>query len=146
MRGPTVRTPRRRFLAAFVLAATTTVAAVPALPAAADPPAGVPARPTGLRAALQAHDQITIAWDDPGDASITGYQVLRRLRDSYQVGRFDIIAADTATAGTVFSDTDVTASTRYVYRVKAINAVGISAQSTFLRARSPPPPTIRQQP
>ena len=141
-----MRTPRRRILTAFVLAAITTVAAVPTLPAAADPPAGVPARPTGLRVTSEAHDAITIAWDDPGDTSITGYQVLRRLRDVYEVGRFDIIAADTATAGIVFTDTDVTASTRYVYRVKAINADGISAQSTFLRARSPPPPPIRQQP
>ncbi|WP_423918722.1 fibronectin type III domain-containing protein [Candidatus Poriferisodalis sp.] len=106
--------------------------------AAADQPAGIPARPTGLRVTSEAHDAITIAWDDPGDTSITGYQILRRLRDVYEVGRFDIIAPDTATAGTVFTDTDVTASTRYVYRVKAVNAAGISALSTFLRARTPP--------
>ncbi|WP_420445789.1 fibronectin type III domain-containing protein [Candidatus Poriferisodalis sp.] len=143
--GPTKRTPRRRRILAAVIAATLAGITAPTLPAAADTPA-VAARPTGLRVTAAAHDQITIAWDDPGDASITGYQVLRRLRDSYQIGRFDIIAADTATAGTVFTDTDVTASTRYVYRVKAINAVGISAQSTFLRARSPPPPPSDNNP
>ena len=42
-----------------------------------------------------AHDQVTIGWDDPGDASVTGYRILRRLRDSYEVGRFDVIEDNT---------------------------------------------------
>ncbi|WP_419551479.1 hypothetical protein [Candidatus Poriferisodalis sp.] len=54
--------------------------------------------------------------------------MLRRLRDVYEIGRFDVIEHNTGTADTTFADTDVTADTRYVYRVKAIN---------------PPPPATR---
>ncbi len=139
VREPVQRPPRRRLtLAAVVFVVAATALAVPA---AADTPAA-PGRPTGLRVVSAAHDQVTIAWDDPGDASISGYQVLRRLRDSHEVGRFDVIADSTGTADTEFTDTEVTPETRYVYRVKAVNSVGVSRQSTFLRARPPPPPPI----
>ena len=38
-----------------------------------------PDKPTGL-SATATHDAITLTWDDPGDDSITGYVILRRLR------------------------------------------------------------------
>ena len=101
-----------------------------------------PARPTGLRVVSEAHGAIALAWDDPGDNTITGYQILRRLRDSYAVGRFDIID-NTQTPATAYTDTEVTPNTRYVYRVKAINTAVLSPKSTFLRAQ--PPPTKRQR-
>ena len=136
VREPNVR--RRSLLAVAALIAVAAVA--PAVPAAAEPAASVAAKPTGLHVASAAHDSITIAWDDPGDATISGYRILRRLRDTYEVGRFDTIAVNTGTADTTYTDTDVTAETRYVYRVKAINPAGTSKQSTFLRARTSPPP------
>ena len=37
----------------------------------------VPARPTGLTGTVSP-EQVSLSWDDPGDSSITGYQVLRR--------------------------------------------------------------------
>ena len=37
----------------------------------------VPARPTGLTGTVST-EQVSLSWDDPGDSSITGYQVLRR--------------------------------------------------------------------
>ena len=48
----------------------------------AAPPAGaqegfVPAKPTGL-SAVATHASVTLAWDDPGNTSITGYVILRR--------------------------------------------------------------------
>ena len=56
------------------------------------------------------------------------------------MGRFDIINPDTGTADTAYTDTDVTPSTRYVYRVKAINPAGTSRQSRYLRAQTPSSP------
>ncbi|WP_420622352.1 fibronectin type III domain-containing protein [Candidatus Poriferisodalis sp.] len=133
VREPDKRPLRRNALAAVVLALAVTTLAVPA---AADAPA-VPGKPTGLRVVSAAHDQVTIGWDDPGDASITGHRILRRLRDSYEVGRFDVIEDNTGTADTTFTDTEITPGTRYVYRVNAVNSVGVSRQST-----SPPPRQI----
>ena len=134
---PDERPPRRRScLAAVVVALAATTLAVPA---AADTPTA-PGKPTGLEVVSASHDQVNIAWDDPGDASISGYQVLRRLRDTYAAGRFDIINPDTGTADTAYTDTDVTPSTRYVYRVKAINPAGTSRQSGTCAHRPPPPP------
>ena len=100
----------------------------------------VPARPQGLSLVSVTHEAVELSWNDPGDATVTGYQILRRLRDKYEVGRFDIIVADTGSASTSYTDDDGSASTRYVYRVKAINAVGLSQQSTYLRANTPATP------
>ena len=51
----------------------------------APPPPGstpaVPTQPTGLVVESSAHDSVMLVLDDPGDSSITGYQVLRRSRD-----------------------------------------------------------------
>ena len=41
------------------------------------PAAPAPAAPTGLTASRVGHDSVTLAWDNPGDASITGYLVMR---------------------------------------------------------------------
>ena len=39
----------------------------------------VPAAPTGLTAPSFTHSSVTLSWDDPGDSSITGYRILRRV-------------------------------------------------------------------
>ena len=110
----------------------------------------VPAMPTGLTAALIAHNGVTLTWDDPGDDSITGYQVLRRPVDgqTYGDGRgrseFLAIVDDTGSSATTHTDTSVEARTKYVYRVKAINSFGISIKSRYANVetlRAPPPPT-----
>ena len=44
-------------------------------------PTSPPSMPTGLAVSSASHDSVTLTWDDPGDSSITGYQVLRRSRD-----------------------------------------------------------------
>ena len=87
-------------------------------------------RPTGLTAPSVSHDSVTLTWDDPGDSSITGYQVLRRSRDGDEYGdgrgaaEFVSIVDDTGSSATTYADTSVTARTRYVYRVKARNSAG----------------------
>ncbi len=101
-----------------------------------------PAKPQGLRLISVSHHAVELRWNDPQNTSVTGYQILRRLRDVYEVGRFDIIVEDTGSNAVKFTDSTVEASTRYVYRVKAINAHGLSPQSGYLRANTqavPPP-------
>ncbi len=104
----------------------------------ADPPA----KPTGLTASSVSHDSVTLTWDDPGDDSITGYQVLRRSRDGSTygdgrgVGGFVVIVDDTGSATTTYTDTSVSPRTRYIYRIKAKNGNGLSERSTYLNAET----------
>ena len=113
----------------------------------AAPPPSPPAAPTGLTASSTSHDSVTLSWDDPGDGSITGYQVLRRSRDGSEYGDgrgasgFVVIVGDTASSATTYTDTSVTVRTRYVYRVKAINSGGTSGQSGYLNVETTEAPS-----
>ena len=118
---------------------------LPAQAQAADPPAA----PTGLSASAVSSDSVTLNWGDPSDSSITGYQALRRSRDGHEYGdgegaaEFAVIADDTGSAATTYTDTSVTARTRYVYLVKAINPAGTSGQSGYLNVDTPEAPPDR---
>ena len=111
-----------------------------------------PAPPTGLTALSVSHDGVTLIWDDPGDSSITGYHVLRRSRDRDEYGdglgaaAFVAVIDDTGSTATTYDDTSVTAHTRYVYRVKAINAKGMSERSTYLNVETPEAPAPEPAP
>ena len=96
-----------------------------------------PARPTVTSIT---HDSVTISWTDPGDSSITGYQVLRRNRDTDAAGDFTVIEDDTAMSDTSYADDSVQPETPYVYRVKARNVHGLSDWSGFVRADTPAAP------
>ena len=117
----------------------------------APPSPSTPAEPTGLTASSVAHDSVTLSWDDPGDSSITGYQVLRRSRDGAEYGdgqgdsEFVAIVDDTGSSATSYTDTSVTAHTRYVYRVKVRNPQGLSEMSDSADAETlNTPPDIEQ--
>ena len=97
-----------------------------------------PARPEGLSADVS-HDSVRLTWDDPDDPSITGYQILRLQRDLHDLGEFQIHVDDTRESLTSYVDTDVAASKRYVYRVRARNSEGLSRQSKFANADTPAP-------
>ena len=79
------------------------------------PEQAIPAKPTGLTGAAT-HDAITLTWDDPGDGTITGYVILRRVRVNDQGGDFSVLVANTETAATSYTDGTVAAETRYTYR------------------------------
>ena len=99
-----------------------------------------PAKPTGLFATAT-HDQAILTWDDPGDDSITGYVILRRVRVNDEGGEFSELVADTGSAATTYTDDTVAASTTYTYRIKAINEHGASERSRWFHIDTPAPPT-----
>ena len=99
-----------------------------------------PARPTGLTGTV-AHESVSLSWDDPGDPSITGYQVLRRQPAIHEPGAFIVHVDDTGSATMSYVDTNVAAGSSYVYRIKARNGIGLSERSSFFNADLPAPPT-----
>ncbi len=103
--------------------------------------ADVPATPSRPTVDSVAHDSVTITWTDPGDSSITGYQVLRRTPAIHARHEFETIEDDTANSGTSYTDTSVAAETRYIYRVKARNAHGLSSWSKVAKATTLADPT-----
>ena len=98
-----------------------------------------PDKPRGLEATAT-HDSVTLTWDDPGDDSITGYVILRRLRYDDPKGHFDELEADTGTAATTYTDDSVKANTTYTYRIKAINEHGVSERSRWFHIDTPAAP------
>ena len=105
----------------------------------------VPAKPTGLYATAT-HDQVILTWDDPGDDSITGYVILRRVRENDVGGEFSELVADTGTAATTYTDDTVAASTTYTYRIKAINESGVSERSRWFHIDIPAAPERPDKP
>ena len=110
-------------------------ATTPAAPPPADPP---PADPTGLTAARVGHSVLTLTWDDPQDARITGYRVMR----GPDAGSLSTIETDTGSASTEYTDATVAPETTYFYAVLALSADGYGAQSSAISATTPaaPPP------
>ena len=132
------RTDRRlpAILATLVLLAAAAIAlAMFMTPAQAQEGDTVPAKPTGLTADVS-HDRIVLTWDDPDDASITGYVILRRNRNIHAEGQFSTLVEDTETAATTYTDTAVEAETPYTYRVKAINENGESERSRWVHTET----------
>ena len=102
-------------------------------------PTEPPATPKNL-SATASHDSVTLTWDDPGDDSITGYVILRRIPGVDPEGHFDVLVADTGTAATTYTDDTVSAETRYTYRIKAINGAGTSERSRWSHIDVPAAP------
>ena len=98
-----------------------------------------PAQPQGL-AGTVAHDAVSLTWDDPGDATITSYQILRRDRALHDIGDFQVHVSDTGSAAAAYIDRDVSPEGSYVYRIKARNAAGLSVRSDYFRADTPSAP------
>ncbi len=103
------------------------------------PAAPVPNKPTGLEA-TESDGQVVLTWDDPGDDTITGYVILRRVRENDQGGDFDVLVADTGTAALTYTDDTVAAGLTYTYRIKAINEHGVSERSRWFHINVPAAP------
>jgi uncharacterized repeat protein (TIGR03806 family) len=101
------------------------------------PPPSPPAAPTGLTATAASSTQIALAWTD-ASTNESGFQI-ERSTDNVTFS----LRTTTAAGATSASDTGLTASTTYYYRVRAINSAGNSAYSNTASARTadePPPP------
>ena len=83
----------------------------------------LPPAPQSLTATAT-HNSVTLSWTAPADSTITGYQVLRRRPDHGET-KLLVHVSDTGSTQTTYTDSALQASTRYVYRVKAINAAGV---------------------
>ena len=99
-------------------------------------PTEPPPAPTNLTARVNTDGSITLSWDAPDDDSVTGYQILRRRPTEGEDTLLVYVAntGSTATTATTYTDANVTAGIRHVYRVKAINAAGPSQWSNYARA------------
>ena len=87
-----------------------------------------------------AHNSVTLTWRHPQDDSITGYLILRRDKAIHEHGIFATVASDTGTADTTYTDDTAEPNRQYVYRIKAINAAGLSEISSWVRAYTPAAP------
>ena len=76
--------------------------------------ATAPAKPRGLTATAS-HGQVVLTWNDPGDATITGYVILRRVRVNDTGGEFSVLVANTGTAALTYTDATVAASTTRIH-------------------------------
>ena len=94
-------------------------------------PQSPPAKPNNLTATVNADGHIVLSWTAPNDDSITGYQILRR-RPGEGESALLVYVADTESTATTFTDTGVAAGVKHVYRVKAINAAGLSDWSNYV--------------
>ena len=132
-------------LVAILVITSVLFSATPAT--AQEEPTEPPAQPTGLTGNV-AHDRVSLSWDDPQDDTITGYQILRRNKAVDDPGVFHVHVESTGSAATSHTDSDVAAETRYVYRIKARNAAGLSPRSGYFNAdtpAAPPPPEPESQ-
>ena len=105
-------------------------------------PGSAPDKPTGL-SATATHDRVVLTWDDPGDDTITGYVILRRVRVNDTGGEFSELVPDTGSAATTYTDDTVAAETTYTYRIKAINEHGTSERSRWYHIDTPEAPASK---
>ena len=94
-----------------------------------------PAKPQGLLAAAM-HNSVSLFWTDPGDDTITGYQILR----GPDAANLSVLTDDTGSTDASYTDDTVTAETAYAYAIRARNANGLSPQSDAAPANTPAAP------
>ncbi len=74
------------------------------------------------------HNSVTLSWDAPDDDTVTGYRILRRR--SAEENELLVHVENTNGTETTYVDEDnVQPSTKYIYRVRALNAAGARAMS-----------------
>ena len=84
-----------------------------------------PPPPQNLMAS-STQDSVTLTWDVADDPTVTGYLVLRRIARQNTFSKFEVT---NGTATTYVDTTDIEPGTKYIYRVHAVNAAGLSEVS-----------------
>ena len=95
-------------------------------------PTEPPGRPLKLKGAANADGTVTLRWEAPDDDTVTGYQILRK-RISRGEQTLLVHVNDTGSTATEYTDSDVTPDVLHAYRVKAINAAGLSNRSNVVK-------------
>ena len=104
-----------------------------------------PGKPTGLITAAS-HDTVLLSWTDPGDDTITGYQILR----GPDADNLAVLADNTGSTSLSYTDETASAETSYAYAVKARNAGGLGPRSeavtvTTLAPQAEDEPPVAEQ-
>ena len=100
--------------------------------------ANPPAKPTNLQASA-VHDSVTLTWTASTDQTVTHYAILRRNSDTDASQVFHVIESN-AGPETSYTDSSVSASTTYIYRVKAVSPTGVSQWSGYVKSETPAAP------
>jgi hypothetical protein len=91
----------------------------------------VPSAPSGLRGTPASSSVINLSWNTdaaPADCTITGYNVYRSTTSGFTPSPANMIA--NRVTATSYSDSGLSPSTTYYYRIEAVDAAGASATST----------------
>ena len=112
---------------------TLTSAATAAVEAAVaeEEPVEPPLAPENLTATVNEDGSVTLNWEAQDHDSVTGYLILRRRPYEGEKALL-VYVENTGSTATTFTDTNVTAGTQHVYRVKAINDAGAGNQSNYV--------------
>ena len=116
------------------------------IPVAATEPAAntPPAAPQNLRFGATTNTTIALTWDDPDDATITGYKILSRTPATQT--HLSVLVNNTGSAETAYTVRNLEPDTAYVFRVVAVNDHGESGYSNFIGLSTAPinaPPTVQ---
>jgi hypothetical protein len=91
----------------------------------------VPSAPTGLTATATSSSTIGLSWSavtPPANCSVSGYSVYGSTTSGFTPGSTNLIAS--GLTGTTYTNTGLSASTTYYYKVEATDVDGTSAAST----------------
>ena len=94
-----------------------------------------PDPPQNLRSGATTNTTVTLTWDDPDDATITGYKVLSRTPATQD--HLTPLVDDTGSADATHTVRNLEPDTAYVFRVVAINEHGESGWSNFVGLSTP---------
>jgi mono/diheme cytochrome c family protein len=97
------------------------------------PSTTVPAAPGNLSATAASSTQVNLTWADNSNNE-TGFRIQRATNSGFSSG---VTSIDVGAGVTSYSNTGLTASTTYYYRVRAYNSVGNSSYSSAVSVTTP---------
>ena len=100
----------------------------------------LPGKVTVITATASGHDTVSLTWTAPSDGgTVTGYKIMRRAVDSQS--SFEDVSPNPKNTNTSYTDSGLSARTKYAYRVSALNAHGEGKISALATVTTPAAPT-----